>query len=113
MRLEHVDIGEICFYTPRELAALFASADDTLRPIIAIGGLAGLRTEELLRLDWADVWRRERHIELTGLIAKGRFRRLVETGEEKAEPSGWRVVCGAGRSSLGWVTHSKRIPAHA
>jgi integrase len=77
MHAEHPDIGEICFYTPRELTVLLANADDTLRPLIAIGGLAGLRTEELLRLDWSDVWRRDGHIELTGLIAKGRFRRLV------------------------------------
>ena len=78
MRHERADNGEICFYTPKEFAALLKNADDSLRPIIAIGGLAGLRTEELLRLDWADVWRRKGHIELTGLIAKGRFRRLVK-----------------------------------
>jgi len=78
MRLERAGIGEICFYTPSEFAALLENADDALRPIIAIGGLAGLRTEELLRLDWADVWRVSGHIEVTARIAKGRFRRLVK-----------------------------------
>ena len=78
MRLEHADIGEICYYTPSEFAALLEKADDTLRPIIAIGGLAGLRTEELLRLTWEDVWRVSGHIEVTARIAKGRFRRLVK-----------------------------------
>jgi hypothetical protein len=32
------------------------AALDALRPLFAIGGLGGLRTAELLRLDWADVW---------------------------------------------------------
>lgn len=51
---------------------------DILRPLIAIGGLAGLRTAELLRLDWADVWRVPGHIEITAGKSKTRQRRLVE-----------------------------------
>ena len=46
--------------------------------MIAIGGLAGLRTAELLRLDWADVWRVPGHIEITAGKSKTRQRRLVE-----------------------------------
>jgi hypothetical protein len=42
MRQEHDYNGKICFYTPNEFAALLKSADDTLRPMVAIGGLAGL-----------------------------------------------------------------------
>jgi hypothetical protein len=59
--------AEAGFYTPREPAALrpAASADDALRPLIGIGGLAGLRTAELLPLDWADVWRVSGQIEVT------------------------------------------------
>jgi integrase len=49
-----------------------------LRPVIAIAGLAGLRGEEIMRLDWADVWRVEGHIEVTARNAKTRARRLVE-----------------------------------
>ena len=48
-----------------------------MRAIIAIGGLAGLRTAELLRLDWADVWRVKGHIEVTAGKSKTRQRRLV------------------------------------
>jgi integrase len=65
LRPEHANTAEISFYTPRELAALLANADDTLRPVIAVGGLAGLRSAEMLRLDWADVWRVPGHIEIT------------------------------------------------
>jgi integrase len=78
MRPERANTAAVELYTPGELAALLAAADDTFRPIIAIGGLAGLRTAELLRLDWADVWRVAGHIEITAGKAKTRQRRLVE-----------------------------------
>jgi len=78
MRPERANTAEIQFYTAREFAVLLETADATLRPIIAIGGLAGLRTAELLRLDWADVWRVPGHIEITAGKAKTRQRRLVE-----------------------------------
>jgi integrase len=78
LRPEHANTAEVNIYTPRELAALLANGDDTLRPVIAVGGLAGLRTAELLRLDWADVWRVPGHIEITAAKSKTRQRRLVE-----------------------------------
>ena len=78
LRPEHGNTAEVEFYLPRELAALLESADDTLRPLLAISGLAGLRTAELLRLDWADVWRVPGHIEITAQKSKTRQRRLVE-----------------------------------
>ena len=46
--------------------------------MVAIGGLAGLRTAELLRLDWEDTRRCEGYIEVTSGKAKTRARRLVE-----------------------------------
>ena len=81
MRPERANTATVEFYTPDEFAALLKTAktaDATLRPIIAIGGLAGLRTSELLRLDWADVWRVPGHIEITAGKSKTRQRRLVE-----------------------------------
>jgi len=81
MRPERANIAAVEFYTPDEYAALLKTAKTAyapFRPIIAIGGLAGLRTSELLRLDWADVWRVPGHIEITAGNAKTRQRRLVE-----------------------------------
>jgi integrase len=46
--------------------------------MVAIVGLAGLRTAELLRLDWAEVWRVPGHVEITAGKSKTRSRRLVE-----------------------------------
>jgi integrase len=80
MRPERANTAAVEFYTPGELDALLAASKadlKPLRPIIAIGGLAGLRTAELLRLDWADVWRVPGHIEVTAGKAKTRQRRLV------------------------------------
>ena len=78
MRPERANNTAVEIYTPGELDKLLTSANGTFRPIIAIGGLAGLRTAELLRLDWADVWRVAGHIEVTAGKAKTRQRRLVE-----------------------------------
>src|SRR5882724_1686218 len=66
------------FHTPEEFAALLENADASLRPIIAISGLAGLSTAELLRLDWADVWQVPGQIEVTARKSTTRQRRLVE-----------------------------------
>jgi integrase len=79
MHTERSNNATVEFYTPDELAALMAAATNSpFQPLIAIGGLAGLRTAELLRLDWADVWRVPGHIEITAGKAKTRQRRLVE-----------------------------------
>jgi integrase len=78
LRPEYANTAEITFYTSGELAALLANADETLRPVIAIGGLAGLRSKELMRLDWEDIWRVPGHIEVTAGKSKTRQRRLVE-----------------------------------
>jgi integrase len=78
MRPEHANNGETEFYTPGEFKALLDVAEGPMRAMLAIGGLAGLRTAELMRLTWQDVWRVENHIEVTAGKAKTRQRRLVE-----------------------------------
>jgi integrase len=78
MRPERANTAEIAFYSPNELRKLLEAADGPIRAAVAIGGLAGLRTAELLRLDWADVWRVPGHVEITSGKSKTRQRRLVE-----------------------------------
>ncbi|MBI3416480.1 MAG: hypothetical protein HY043_14385 [Verrucomicrobia bacterium] len=78
MTRETVESQETDYFRPDELRALLESADAPLLPVIALGGLAGLRVEEIMRLDWSDVWRVPGHIEITARKAKGRQRRLVE-----------------------------------
>lgn len=74
---EKADGSDVEIYTPKEFAAFVSHADDTLPPLLIIGALAGLRTQELLRLEWSDVWRRAGYIEVTRSKAKTRQRRLV------------------------------------
>jgi integrase len=77
MRSEKANTAEVEFYTPKELRMLLECAEGPMRALIAIGGLAGLRTAELLRLDWSEVWRVDGHIDITKGKAKNRQRRYV------------------------------------
>jgi integrase len=82
LRSEIANTTETLFYTPDEFLSFLVAAKDELadlRPIIAIGGFAGLRTAEMLRLDWQDIWRVPDHIEVSAGKSKTRQRRLVET----------------------------------
>ena len=94
MRPERANTAPVQFYSPQEFRQLLERASKqpaptkageapeadyrALLPLVAIGGMAGLRTSELLSLDWAEVWRVPRHIEVTAGKAKTRQRRLVE-----------------------------------
>lgn len=78
MRPEHANVAEIQFYTAAEFRALLEAADGPMRAMVALSGLAGLRTQELLRLSWENVWRVPGHIEITAGKSKTRQRRLVE-----------------------------------
>ncbi|HEY3856305.1 MAG TPA: hypothetical protein VGO67_18120 [Verrucomicrobiae bacterium] len=77
MRTEHANNGDIGIYTAKEFRALLEAAEGPLQPLIAIGGFCGLRTAELLRLEWEDVWRVEGHIEISQTKSKTRSRRLI------------------------------------
>jgi integrase len=63
--------------TPQEMAALLEHATPEIAPCFALGAFAGLRSEEILRLEWADVTRRPGFIEVAAHKAKTATRRLV------------------------------------
>jgi integrase len=77
MRTEHANNGDVGIYTANEFRALLDTAEGPLQPLIAIAGFCGLRTAELLRLEWQDIWRCEGHIEISQTKSKTRSRRLV------------------------------------
>ena len=64
-------------FTPAELRELFASAPASLIPWLIFGGFCGLRSAEILRLDWRDVNLKRRFVEVTADNAKTAQRRLV------------------------------------
>lgn len=91
MRRERAAVADIQFYTPAEFASLLGASEGIVQVMIAIGGLAGLRVAELLRLEWPDLRRVQGYIEVGREKAKTRQRRLVPICESLAawlEP--WR-----------------------
>jgi integrase len=64
-------------FTPAQMAALLKAADPTWLPALAIGGFAGLRPEELRRLDWDEVDMKAGFIEVKASKSKTGQRRLV------------------------------------
>jgi integrase len=47
--------GEIQIFKPWELTKILGASPETLRPAIALGAFAGLRTIELCRMDWSAI----------------------------------------------------------
>jgi integrase len=64
-------------FTSAELTELLQHASADLAPCLALGAFAGLRSEEILRLEWADIDRRPGFIEIAADKAKTATRRLV------------------------------------
>jgi integrase len=54
-RLDNDEDGAIDIFTPAEIKSLLAASDKSIRPFIAIGAFAGLRSSEIQRLAWQDV----------------------------------------------------------
>ncbi|HEY5233668.1 MAG TPA: site-specific integrase [Verrucomicrobiae bacterium] len=68
---------DVEIYSPDEVARLLAAASDSIRPAIAIQAFTGIRTAELMRLDWQAVKLERGHIEITAANAKTASRRIV------------------------------------
>jgi integrase len=78
--------------TPQEMVALLEHATPEIVPCFALGAFAGLRSEEILRLEWGDVTRRPGFIEVAAHKAKTATRRLVPITENLAH---WLGPLGA------------------
>jgi integrase len=68
-------------FIPSELGALMKHASPHTAPCIALAAFAGLRAEEILRLEWSDVERRPGFIEVAAHKAKTATRRIVPTAD--------------------------------
>jgi integrase len=74
----HKDVGgEIQILTPENFSLLLANAPETFLPLVAIGGLAGLRTAEISRLHWNEIDFAQSHILVSAKKSKTAQRRLV------------------------------------
>src|SRR5437016_1525720 len=69
--------GEIGVFTPAQLADLLNAGDEEAKLYFAIGAFTGLRSAELIRLEWEDVNFARGHIQVGKAKAKTATRRLV------------------------------------
>lgn len=75
--------------SPDEATSLMQHAPCEIAPCLALGAFAGLRSEEILRLEWADVTRRPGFIEVAAHKSKTATRRLVPIKDNLAR---WLAV---------------------
>jgi integrase len=69
--------SDVSIFTPENIASLLKKADAALRPYLALGAFAGLRTAEFQRLDWSEIDLDRGYITVAASKAKTRQRRLV------------------------------------
>ena len=72
-------------FTPEQLARLLNTAPAELLPALAIQAFAGLRTSELLRLDWGELDQTRGFITVSAKKAKTAKRRLIPIAPNLAE----------------------------
>ncbi len=69
--------GEIQILSPTEYTTLLSHTPSSFLPYVGLGGLAGLRTAEIARLEWEEVDFDEGHIVIKAAKAKTASRRIV------------------------------------
>jgi len=72
---------EVEVFTPEEMQRILDQAEPEIIPAMVIGAFAGVRSEEIKRLDWSDVNLQEGHIEIRAHNSKTRLRRLITMPE--------------------------------
>jgi len=77
--------GSPGIFTPDEMATLLSAVPDIWLPYFAIGGFAGLRSAEIVRLTWADINLDEKVIVLSSAVTKTRKRRVVNMPDNLVE----------------------------
>jgi integrase len=89
-------------FTPSELATILGNASPLIAPCLALGAFGGLRSAEILRLEWSDTDRHPGFIEVAAHKAKTATRRIVPVADNLAK---WLAI--APRSQERVWPHSK------
>ncbi len=106
--------SQIGIFTPVQMTKLLTKANAQIVPYLAIGGFAGLRHAEMMRLDWSELKLEEGHIEVTAQKAKTAQRRIVPIQDNLAKwlrsrsPNSGKVFIGHPSRFLGKVTKVAR-----
>ena len=83
VHLRKTEDAPVGIYTPPQFANLLCICPPQWRLALAIGGLAGLRSEEIYGLTWEDL--RPDHIQVRSSTSKNKVRRLVPIQPALAE----------------------------
>jgi integrase len=89
-------------FTPSELATILGNASPLIAPCLALGAFGGLRSAEILRLEWSDTERHPGFIEVAAHKAKTATRRILPVADNLAK---WLAI--APRSQERVWPHSK------
>jgi integrase len=74
----------IKIFTPEEMTRLLASAQGDQLAALCLQGFAGLRAEEMKRLEWSNIDLKEKHIIVPDTVAKCEERRIVPISDNLA-----------------------------
>jgi integrase len=77
--------GDVEIFTPTEMAAMLEAADTNTIPILVLGGFCGIRSAEILRLDWREVDFEQCHVTIGAAKAKTAARRIVPLSPNAVE----------------------------
>jgi integrase len=82
-------------FAPADFAKLLTAADKVILPYFVLGGFCGLRTAEIMRLNWEDIRWPESSIIIGAAITKTRTRRLAPlTDTAAAWLADWKTKTG-------------------
>ena len=70
--------GEIGIFTVEEMRRLLSTAGNDVLPYLVLGAFAGIRTAEIVRLDWQEINFDTGYIEIKKSKAKTKGRRLIK-----------------------------------
>jgi integrase len=76
-RIEVNSDGDIEIYSPTELTALLKAAPKAFLPVVTLAGFAGVRTAEIMRLEWHDLDLAGGFLTVAREKSKTRSRRIV------------------------------------
>lgn len=74
-------LNRVPIFTPAELRVILGAAPEELIPVIALGAFAGLRPEEIRRLDWRAVDLLRKRIDIDAGVSKTAANRYVPMNE--------------------------------
>lgn len=108
---------DIEIFTTEEMEKLLGAARPEIVPFVALGGFAGLRHAEILRLDWRQVSFSTGHIEVLAKNSKTKVRRLVPMHDNlrhwllpRQRDSGPVAVFDNMTKQLSWLAGDSEVP---